>query len=90
MRAIHPDYVETQVNCGCGNTFTTRSTQPKVTVEICAACHPFYTGKQKMIDSAGMVERFQKKWGSSKAKEKAAEHTERKTRGDAKSRARSP
>jgi large subunit ribosomal protein L31 len=68
---IHPDYVETTVTCGCGNTFKTRSTKPKISVEICAACHPFFTGKQKFIDTAGRVEKFQKKykWGK---KEEAA------------------
>lgn len=62
---IHPDYVETTVHCGCGNEFTTRSTQPKLTVDICSACHPFYTGTMKFVDSAGRVEKFQKKynWG---------------------------
>src|SRR5690242_5033120 len=59
---IHPDYKESLVTCGCGNTFTTRSTREKIAVEVCANCHPFFTGKQKFVDTAGMVERFQKKW----------------------------
>ena len=59
---IHPDYKEAQVTCGCGNSFTTRSTREKIAVEVCSNCHPFYTGKQKFVDTAGMVERFQKKW----------------------------
>jgi large subunit ribosomal protein L31 len=63
QKDIHPEYVETTVTCGCGNTFKTRSTLPKIAVEICAACHPFYTGKQKLIDTAGRVEKFQKKYG---------------------------
>ena len=60
---IHPNYVETKVTCGCGNTFQTRSTVPKINVEICSACHPFYTGKMKLVDTAGRVEKFQKKYG---------------------------
>lgn len=60
---IHPEYVECQVNCGCGNSWTTRSTVPKITVEICSACHPFYTGTQKFVDTAGRVEKFQRKFG---------------------------
>ena len=57
---IHPEYVDTEVNCSCGNQFTTRSTKGNgsITVEICSACHPFYTGKQRIMDSAGRVERF--------------------------------
>ena len=60
---IHPDYHECVVTCGCGNTFTTRSTRKKINVEICSACHPFYTGKQKFVDTAGRVERFLRKYG---------------------------
>jgi len=59
---IHPDYKEALVTCGCGNTFKTRSTREKIAVEVCSNCHPFYTGKQKFVDTAGMVERFQRKW----------------------------
>jgi len=59
---IHPVYKEAQVTCGCGNNFTTRSTRDKIAVEVCSNCHPFYTGKQKFVDTAGMVERFQRKW----------------------------
>ncbi|HEU4339278.1 MAG TPA: 50S ribosomal protein L31 [Planctomycetota bacterium] len=67
---IHPDYKEVTVKCGCGNTFTTRSTKGvTIAVEICSNCHPFYTGKQKFVDTAGMVERFQKKWTGDKAKQ---------------------
>jgi large subunit ribosomal protein L31 len=58
---IHPDYQLTTVHCGCGNTFTTRSTKADLHVEICSACHPFYTGKQKLVDTGGRVERFQKR-----------------------------
>jgi large subunit ribosomal protein L31 len=58
---IHPDYVEAHVRCTCGNEFTTRSTKPEIHVEICSACHPFYTGKQKLVDTGGRVERFQRR-----------------------------
>jgi large subunit ribosomal protein L31 len=61
---VHPDYNEVQVSCSCGNTFTTKSTMKKALhVEVCAACHPFYTGKQKIIDTAGRVEKFNQKYG---------------------------
>lgn len=58
---IHPDYVECKVHCSCGNEFTTRSTKGDIKVEICSSCHPFYTGRQKLVDSGGRVERFQRK-----------------------------
>jgi large subunit ribosomal protein L31 len=60
---VHPNYVECQVTCGCGNTFTTRASIKEMRVEICADCHPFYTGKQKFVDAAGRVDRFMKKFG---------------------------
>ena len=60
---IHPKYVDCNVICGCGNTFTTRSTMEIIKVEICSACHPFYTGQQKFIDTAGRIEKFQRKYG---------------------------
>ena len=59
---IHPKYEECTVTCGCGNTFTTRSTMKAIKVEICSVCHPFYTGKQKFVDSAGRVEKFKKRY----------------------------
>ncbi len=59
---IHPKYMETTVKCGCGNTFQTRSTVPELKVDICSACHPFYTGKLKYVDTAGRIEKFQKKF----------------------------
>ena len=59
---IHPNYVEAKVVCACGNTFTTRSTKPSIRLEICSNCHPFFTGRQKFVDSAGRVERFQKRF----------------------------
>jgi large subunit ribosomal protein L31 len=58
---IHPDYVLATVTCSCGNTFQTRSTTTELHVEVCSNCHPFYTGKQKLMDSGGRVERFQKR-----------------------------
>jgi len=60
---IHPDYVTASVRCSCGNTFETRSTKSELKVEICSQCHPFYTGKQKLVDTGGRVERFEKKYG---------------------------
>jgi large subunit ribosomal protein L31 len=60
-KGIHPDYVEATVHCSCGSTFTTRSTRPELHVELCSQCHPFYTGKQKLVDSGGRVERFQRR-----------------------------
>jgi large subunit ribosomal protein L31 len=61
---IHPDYVETMVTCGCGNQFTTRSTRKELKVDICNACHPFYTGKLKYVDTAGRIEKFQTKFAA--------------------------
>ena len=66
---IHPKYVESTVTCACGYTFKTRSTKPVIKLEICSNCHPFFTGKQKLIDTAGRVEKFQKR----------LDETERKT-----------
>ena len=63
---VHPEYQECQVSCACGNTFMTRSTKKEIRVEICSSCHPFFTGKQKLIDSAGRVEKFKKKYGDRK------------------------
>jgi large subunit ribosomal protein L31 len=60
---IHPEYHEVEVRCACGNTFMTRSTKSELRLEICNACHPFYTGKQKLIDTAGMVEKFERRYG---------------------------
>lgn len=60
---IHPDYVECTVTCACGHSFKTRATKPEISVEICSNCHPFYTGKQKYIDTEGRIEKFKKKYG---------------------------
>ena len=67
---IHPNYVETNVVCGCGHTFTTRSTKESghIVVEVCSQCHPFYTGKQKILDSGGRVARFEKRYGKRNTK----------------------
>src|ERR1700690_1038196 len=65
---IHPEYVEATVTCGCGNKFLTRSTRKNITVEICSACHPFFTGKMKFIDTTGRVEKFQRKYNWDKRK----------------------
>ncbi|MCC7407298.1 MAG: 50S ribosomal protein L31 [Phycisphaeraceae bacterium] len=62
---IHPKYVTCQVTCACGNKFTTRSTQETLHVDLCNMCHPFFTGKQKFVDTAGRVEKFQRKFGGS-------------------------
>jgi large subunit ribosomal protein L31 len=62
-QGTHPDYVTATVRCSCGNTFTTRSTKSEIHVELCSACHPFYTGKQKLVDTGGRVERFQRRYG---------------------------
>jgi large subunit ribosomal protein L31 len=59
---IHPKYYETQVTCGCGNSFVTRSTRKELKVDICNACHPFYTGKLKFVDTAGRIEKFKTKF----------------------------
>jgi len=59
---IHPDYVDTTITCACGEVVRTRSTRPDIHVEVCSKCHPFYTGKHKLMDTAGRVERFQKKY----------------------------
>ncbi len=61
---IHPKYQETQVTCGCGNTFVTRSTRKELRVDICNVCHPFYTGKLKFVDTAGRIEKFQNKFAA--------------------------
>jgi large subunit ribosomal protein L31 len=69
-KEIHPGYVEADVTCSCGTKFKTRSTQPTIHVEICSQCHPFYSGKQKFVDTGGRVERFQRKYGRTGAEKK--------------------
>ena len=63
QKEIHPAYNEVTAHCACGNTFQTRSTLKELRVDICSACHPFFTGKQKFVDAAGRVEKFQKRFG---------------------------
>lgn len=64
---IHPEYKEVKVTCSCGNSFTTRSTAGRdLQIDVCAACHPFYTGKQRIVDTAGRVEKFRQKYGLNK------------------------
>ena len=83
----HPKYVEATVSCGCGETFVTRSTKEKIAVEVCGKCHPFYTGKQKYVDAAGRIEKFQKKYnwkgappaaGGSETKDEKAQSEDKK------------
>ncbi len=69
---IHPEYNEVKVTCTCGNEFVTRSTKKELRLELCNKCHPFFTGKQRFVDSAGRVERFQKKYGNIKTGKKSA------------------
>ena len=82
--AIHPKYQEVEARCACGNTFKTRSTKPELHLEICSACHPFFTGRQKLIDTEGRVERFNKKFGVQTSEQRktaaaAAKATKKKT-----------
>lgn len=79
-QGIHPEYKDALVTCACGNTFTTRSTLESIHVEICSRCHPFFTGRQKLVDTAGRVERFRKKYGEAGAKRAKAKKS--KTRSE--------
>ena len=67
---IHPKYDDATVKCSCGNAFTTKSTKDALSVELCNECHPFYTGKQKLVDTGGRVERFEKRYGARKGAKK--------------------
>ncbi len=71
---IHPEYKESNVRCACGNTFVTKSTAGDLQVDICGHCHPFYTGKQKYVDAAGRVEKFQRKFGGDYFRKPAAKN----------------
>ncbi len=77
QEGIHPTYETATVVCACGNTYGTRSTRKELRVDICSACHPFFTGKQKLLDTAGRVERFRRKYGKSNAAAAAAAETEK-------------
>jgi large subunit ribosomal protein L31 len=76
--AIHPKYQEVVVRCACGNTFKTRSTKPELHLEICNMCHPFFTGRQKLIDTEGRVERFTKRFGAQTTEGRKAQVTKNK------------
>ena len=67
---IHPDYTDAKVHCSCGNEFVTRSTVNELRVELCNECHPFYTGRQKLVDTGGRVERFQRRYGKKASRTK--------------------
>jgi large subunit ribosomal protein L31 len=71
-QGIHPEYMTATVRCSCGEEFTTRATKPEIRVELCSRCHPFYTGKQKLVDSGGRVERYQQRYAKSQEKQAAA------------------
>ena len=74
---IHPEYAETSVTCSCGNTFVTRSTKPgSMHVELCNECHPFFTGRQKLVDTGGRVERFQRRYAGAEVKSKKRQKAE--------------
>lgn len=79
---IHPEYKEIKVTCSCGNVFTTHSTMEKnsLTLEVCSMCHPFYTGTQKIVDTAGRVDRFRQKYGRAKETKKTDEQTQDKSK----------
>lgn len=64
---IHPEYIETSIHCACGAVYRTRSTRANLKIGICAACHPFFTGEQKFVDTAGRVEKFARRYGSTRA-----------------------
>lgn len=65
-QGIHPEYKQTQIKCACGNVIETGSTKEDIRIEICSACHPFYTGKQKLVDTGGRVDKFRKRYGLEK------------------------
>ena len=75
---IHPEYHDVEVRCACGATWTTRSTKPELHLEICSNCHPFFTGKQKLIDTEGRVDRFTKKYGQVTVAGRKKQETERR------------
>ena len=77
---IHPKYVEAEIRCACGNVIKTRSTKPVIIVGICNVCHPFYTGQQKFVDTAGRVDKFQQRMAKTQAAQAAAAATKKKKR----------
>ena len=89
-KGIHPRYVRSRIACVCGNVIETRSTSAEIHVEICSSCHPFYTGKEKLLDAAGRVEQFRKRYAKkegAEAKSKAAAKAEPKPKAEAKPKA---
>ena len=80
---IHPEYGPSRVICGCGNTWETRSTKSELRVEICSACHPFFTGEQRIVDTAGRVERFHRRYGIQGGTEAQASKSEAEPTADA-------
>ena len=82
---IHPNYVESTVICSCGNTFQTRSTRPELRTDLCSVCHPFYTGEQRIVDTAGQVERFTRRMEAAAAN--AGQKSKRQRRLDARKQA---
>ena len=91
-KEIHPKYVECKVTCGCGNAFVTRSTSATLSVEVCSNCHPFFTGQQKFLDTAGRVEKFQKKyqWNAAQAATKADEAQKKEKAATTKAKRKPP
>jgi len=79
---IHPNYVQAHVRCTCGNEFTTRATRPELHVEVCSNCHPFYTGRQKLVDTGGRVERFQRRMAKGRARSAQAGAGQSQTRSE--------
>ena len=79
-KKTHPKYAECKVTCGCGNSFVTRATVGELNVEVCSACHPFYTGKQRYVDTAGRIEKFQRKFGGDYFKKTGNEGKKTKTK----------
>jgi large subunit ribosomal protein L31 len=77
---IHPNYVQAHVRCMCGNEFTTRATQEEIHVEVCSNCHPFYTGRQKLVDTGGRVERFQRRVAKGRQRSAQASGTQAQAR----------
>jgi large subunit ribosomal protein L31 len=86
--AIHPNYTEATVTCSCGNTFTTRSTRPQLRTDLCSVCHPFFTGEQRIVDTAGQVERFTRRQEAAAAN--AGRLSKRQRRIQARSQSNAP
>jgi large subunit ribosomal protein L31 len=85
-QGIHPRYQEAQVSCACGNTWTTRSTKPSLRVDLCNQCHPFYTGEQRIVDTAGQVERFMRRLEGAQAEPRRKKSERRQQKLDQRQR----